>query len=302
MISLCDFELYFPNTWFPSNIENLFMYLLDICISSLKKCLSGFCDNFYSLFCLFVLLLSWMSLIFWVLTPFQIYNLKIFSHSRLLFHFIDGMLSCAVAFQFEIVPLFFFGLCFWHQIQKIITKAYIKGLTTCFLLGVLWFGFTPYIQVFHPFWVNFYVSCKTVVFVALLPRWLSGKQCICQCRKQGFNPLVRKILWRKIWQPTPVFLTGEPHGQRSPGPGPGASQRVGQNNNNKDSGLVSFFTCVLFSQLNILKRLSFPHRVFITPLSYITWLYMCVFIVGLYIPFHCCLYVFNVNTMLFLLL
>ena len=108
MISLCDFKLYFPNTWFPSNIENLFMYLLDICISSLKKCLSGFCDNFYSFFCLFVLLLSWMSLIFWVLTPFQIYNLKIFSHSRLLFHFIDGVLSCAVAFQFEIVPLFFF--------------------------------------------------------------------------------------------------------------------------------------------------------------------------------------------------
>ena len=75
-----------------------------------KKCLSGFCDNFYSFFCLFVLLLSWMGLMFWVLTPFQIYNLKIFSHFRLLFHFIDGMLSCAVAFHFEIVPLFFFFL------------------------------------------------------------------------------------------------------------------------------------------------------------------------------------------------
>ena len=26
---------------------------------------------------------------------------------------------------------------------------------------------------------------------------------------------VRKIPWRKAWQPTPVFLPGEYHGQRS---------------------------------------------------------------------------------------
>ena len=31
----------------------------------------------------------------------------------------------------------------------------------------------------------------------------------------GFNPWVRKIPWRKKWQPTPVFLPGESHGQRS---------------------------------------------------------------------------------------
>ena len=30
-----------------------------------------------------------------------------------------------------------------------------------------------------------------------------------------FNPWVRKILWRRAWQPTPVFLPGESHGQRS---------------------------------------------------------------------------------------
>ena len=27
--------------------------------------------------------------------------------------------------------------------------------------------------------------------------------------------LVRKIPWRKAWHPTPVFLPGESHGQRS---------------------------------------------------------------------------------------
>jgi len=30
-----------------------------------------------------------------------------------------------------------------------------------------------------------------------------------------FNPWVRKIPWREKWQPTPVFLPGESHGQRS---------------------------------------------------------------------------------------
>ena len=30
-----------------------------------------------------------------------------------------------------------------------------------------------------------------------------------------FDPSVRKIPWRKAWQPTPVFLPGESHGQRN---------------------------------------------------------------------------------------
>ena len=30
-----------------------------------------------------------------------------------------------------------------------------------------------------------------------------------------FDPWVGKIPWRKAWQPTPVFLPGESHGQRS---------------------------------------------------------------------------------------
>ena len=30
-----------------------------------------------------------------------------------------------------------------------------------------------------------------------------------------FSPWVRKILWGREWLPTPVFLPGESHGQRS---------------------------------------------------------------------------------------
>ena len=39
---------------------------------------------------------------------------------------------------------------------------------------------------------------------------------IClQCRRPGFDPWVGKIPWRRAWQPTPRFLPGESHGQRS---------------------------------------------------------------------------------------
>ena len=31
----------------------------------------------------------------------------------------------------------------------------------------------------------------------------------------GFDPWIRKICWRRKWQPTPGFLPGESHGQRS---------------------------------------------------------------------------------------
>ena len=38
---------------------------------------------------------------------------------------------------------------------------------------------------------------------------------ILECRRPGFHPWVRKIPWRREWQPTPVFLPEEFHGQRS---------------------------------------------------------------------------------------
>ena len=31
--------------------------------------------------------------------------------------------------------------------------------------------------------------------------------------RRWFDPRVRKIPWRRAWQPTPVFLPGESHGQ-----------------------------------------------------------------------------------------
>ena len=48
-----------------------------------------------------------------------------------------------------------------------------------------------------------------------------GKELICnagdqlQCVKPGFHPWVEKSPWKRKWQPTPVFLPGKSHGQRS---------------------------------------------------------------------------------------
>ena len=51
-----------------------------------------------------------------------------------------------------------------------------------------------------------------------LPSGSSGKEPSCQCRRhkrRGFNPWVRQIPFKRAWQPTPVFLPGKSHGQRS---------------------------------------------------------------------------------------
>ena len=48
-----------------------------------------------------------------------------------------------------------------------------------------------------------------------IPGGSDGKESACQCRKCGLDPWVGKIPWRRKWQPTPVFLSGKSHGQRS---------------------------------------------------------------------------------------
>ena len=80
-----------------------------------------------------------------------------------------------------------------------------------------------------------------------LPLWLSGKLFTCHCKRHfqcrrhkrlRFNPWVRKIPWRRAWHPTPVFLPGQFHGQRSLVAYSRGLQRVGHdletNSNNKE--------------------------------------------------------------------
>ena len=78
------------------------------------------------------------------------------------------------------------------------------------------YWFFPIIKHWGIFW---YMSICTHLHCFLkVPRWFSGKESACQRRghrRHGFNIWVGKIPWRRKWQPTPVFLLGKSHGQKS---------------------------------------------------------------------------------------
>ena len=77
---------------------------------------------------------------------------------------------------------------------------------------------------------NLMSSFSHTIWVLGFPRWLTCKDSVCQCRRQGFDPWVWKIPWRRKWQPTPVFLPRESHGWRSlVGYSPRGHKRVGHN-------------------------------------------------------------------------
>ena len=54
-------------------------------------------------------------------------------------------------------------------------------------------------------------SCgaSQVVLVVKNPPANAGRH-----KRRGFDPWVGRILWRRAWQPTPLFLPGESHEQR----------------------------------------------------------------------------------------
>ena len=68
----------------------------------------------------------------------------------------------------------------------------------------------------------------------------------------GFDPCVRKIPWRRKWQPTPVFLPEESHGQRS---------LVGYSPwGHKEQTQLSTHTCFVITTLYLTYSLVFfPH-------------------------------------------
>ena len=48
-----------------------------------------------------------------------------------------------------------------------------------------------------------------------LPRWLSCKESTFNAGDRVSIPGLGKISWRRAWQPTPLFLPGKSHGQKS---------------------------------------------------------------------------------------
>ena len=71
-------------------------------------------------------------------------------------------------------------------------------------------------------WTSSQVSClqgegrrRHFTLSKAIPSQLSWQKICLQCRRPGFDSWARKIPWRREWQPIPVFLPGESHGQRS---------------------------------------------------------------------------------------
>ena len=50
---------------------------------------------------------------------------------------------------------------------------------------------------------------------SLMAQWVKNPPAMQETQEIWFNPWVGKIPWRRKWQPTPVFLPGKFHGQRS---------------------------------------------------------------------------------------
>ena len=88
----------------------------------------------------------------------------------------------------------------------------LKFLTPTLKLTILW---SPAKHMFYTFY-------SPPVYKHLCRKWgfpggSVGKEFTCNAGNVGrhkFNPQVRMIPWRRAWQPTPVFLPGESHGQR----------------------------------------------------------------------------------------
>ena len=128
--------------------------------------------------------------------------------------------------------IYTFGL--WHFIIKVFTDFLLKVACLPFLtLSVsmrhIHWTFSFYLLHFwttHLFLYLIVSDFLKYIFqfvnflldVTNIPRWCSGKEFACQCRRcqrWEFDLWVGKIPWRRIWQPTPVFLPGESRGQRS---------------------------------------------------------------------------------------
>ena len=105
--------------------------------------------------------------------------------------------------------------------------------------------FSRFIQVVTCICISFFIA---ELHFTGLPWWLSGKESTCQCRRCGFGPWVGKIPWRKKWQPTPVFLPGQSHEQRSlEGYSPQDGKRIWCNLATKQQQNVSLYEYMLVS-------------------------------------------------------
>ena len=81
-----------------------------------------------------------------------------------------------------------------------------EGFHTCLLCWMVLYPFLSFLKIIFDWEI---LKLKGAFLVAQSVKNPPAVQ------EMGFDPWVRKIPWRRKWQPTPVFLPGESHGQRS---------------------------------------------------------------------------------------
>ena len=121
----------------------------------------------------------------------------------------------------------------------------------------------------------FYCILSKAIFAWPLSPWglsrrLSSKKICLPSRRHRFDLWVGKIPWRRKWQPTPVFLPGKSHRQRSlAGCSPWSHKKVGHNLVTKQKYLLGGACHLLkFSDTNCLESLISTNKLWLCKLSY----------------------------------
>ena len=127
-----------------SDVEPLFIYLLDICMFSLEKCLFISYVCFFIQVIVFLLLNCRASLYVLDINIFQTYGLQIFFSQSVCYIFIVVICFCGVQTLFSLMKsplsIFAFVACACSVISRNYCKSQCQGaFYLCFLLGVLWF-------------------------------------------------------------------------------------------------------------------------------------------------------------------
>ena len=96
-----------------------------------------------------------------------------------------------------------------------------SGFVHCSLFSWLWCLFDMAPSFSKHFLISVPIQCARFILYSPCPSfehlswWLRQWRIHLQGGRPRFDPWVGKICWRKEWQPTPVFLPGNFHGQRS---------------------------------------------------------------------------------------